>query len=87
MITATILTFFSGGVFIFLSPILLLADVSPNSPLVSSIATANGYIFAVPFHLFIISVLSTLVFILLFEAGYWTFKGIRFLYRKIPGIS
>lgn len=87
MITAGILQFFFLTFFVILSPLLLLTDVNANSSIATGISNANAYISAIPLHNFLVSLIASLVILLLFEAGYWLFKGIKFLYNKIPGIS
>lgn len=69
------------------SPLRLLTDVSPNNAIVVGISTANGYLSAVPFPLFILSVVGALGFYVVFEAFYWGYKLVRWIYRKVPGVS
>jgi len=87
MIIAGILQFLFFVAYALLSPLLLLPDVSSNSDITAAVSNANGYIAAIPFHNFILSVIGSLVLLTLFESGYWFYKGIRWLYNKIPGIS
>ena len=87
MITAGTLQFFFLVLYAILSPLLLLSDVSDSSNISTSIATANGYLAGIPFHYFLLSVVATLAFLIVFEAAFWAYKGVRWLYNKIPGIS
>jgi len=87
MILAGILQFFGAILFVLMSPLLVLSDVAPNSAVVASIVTANGYISSVPFPYLLISIFDSLTFLLVFEAVYWSYKGVRWVYRKIPGIT
>ncbi len=87
MITAGILTFVFGVLYLVLSPLLLLNDVSSTSAIATSVSTANGYISAVPFHLFLVSLFATLLFLGIFESAYWAYKGIMWVAKKLPFIS
>jgi len=72
---------------LFTAPLRVLADVTANSSVVSAILTANGLLAGIPFPLFLISVVGSLSFYVVFEAFYWGYKLVRWLYRKVPGIS
>lgn len=87
MILAGILQFFAFVIYAVLSPLLLLSDVTSDNSIASGIDTANGYISSVPFHNFMLSVLGSLAILTVFEAVYWGYKGIKWIYTKIPGIS
>lgn len=87
MITAGILQFFFLVLYAFVSPVLLLSDVSGDSDIATGIANANSYLSAIPFHYILLSIVATIAFLTIFEAAYWAYKGVRWLYNKIPGIS
>jgi hypothetical protein len=87
MITGGIILFFSSILLGLLSPLFLLTDVASNSSIVAAIVVANGYISAVPFPYFVLSLLSSLSFLVVFEAAYGTYKVVRWVYKKIPGVS
>ena len=87
MITAGILQFFFLFIYVLLSPLLLLNNVGSNSDIATGISNANGYLAGIPFHYFLLSLVASLVFLILFEAGFWGYKGIRWIYTKVPGVS
>lgn len=87
MIVAALINILYLVLFAVTSPLRLLSDVSVNSTIVSAITTANGYISAVPFPLFIVSLVGAVSFYVVFEAFYWGYKLLRWLYMKIPGVS
>ena len=87
MITAGVLQFFFLVLYAILSPLLLLSDVSGSSDISTGIANANTYLVSIPFHLFLLSVVAVLAFLLVFESVYWLYKGIKWLYSKIPGVA
>jgi hypothetical protein len=87
MITYALIQVFSAVLFAITSPLLLLSNVTTNSSIVSAIATAGGYLGGVPFVDTILSILGSMAFLVTFEAFFWAYKGIRWLYRKIPGVT
>ena len=87
MITYAVILFLQGILFVVTAPFLLLTDVSTSSDIAAGIGQINGYITAIPFGLTIASILGTLVFLTVFEGFYWAYKGIRWVYNKIPGIN
>lgn len=72
---------------VILSPFTLLADVSPDSTVVSAIATATGYISALGVIIPMTAFRFVLIGTLAFEVPYGVYKIIRWVYRKIPGVS
>lgn len=63
------------------------ANVTSDGGITSGIAQISGYLSAVPFTNTIVAILGSMAFLLVFEAGYWVYKGIKWIYNKIPGIS
>ena len=63
------------------------ADVSSSSSILTAVQTASGYLSSVPFPYFLVSLLGSLAFLVVFEAFYWAYKGVRWVYNKIPGIN
>lgn len=87
MITNALIAILYAVIFIFESPLTAFTDVAQNSAITSSLTQAGSYLAAIPFGLFVASVLASLTFLLVFEGAFWLYKGIRWVYRKVPGIS
>lgn len=69
------------------SPLLLLPVANLSSSLTSALTTAGNYLAI--FDIFVpLGTLFTVVGLMLgIEAGYFTYKGIKWLYNKIPGVN
>lgn len=69
------------------APFLLLSDVSATSEITTSITNASNYIFSLNTVFPVVTLLAIIAFDLVFESAVFLYKGIRWIYRKIPGIS
>lgn len=87
MITSAILTLLYGLIYVVISPLRLLPDVSLTGDIASAIATASNYLASVSFILPVASLVAVFGLILVVEGGILTFKGINWLIRKIPFIN
>jgi hypothetical protein len=72
---------------VILSPFTLLSDVTPDSTVVSAISTATGYISALGVIIPMTAFRFVLIGTLAFEVPYGVYKIIRWVYRKIPGVT
>lgn len=89
MITYLLISILLNIVMFIASPLLLLPDVSIPAAIASGIASA-GIMLAifyqiVPFTLTALGVIIGVMFV--FEASVWTYKLIKWVYQKIPGIN
>jgi hypothetical protein len=87
MISTAILYLLYATIYLFTAPLQLLADVSIDSNFTSSIATAGTYISPLDMVLPMATIISILVIFLVFEAGYFTYKGVMWVIKKIPTIN
>jgi len=87
MITNALIQFFYGIFAVIVAGISQLSDVAPNSDIVAGITTARGYLGVVPFPFFLVSLLGSLAFFVVFETFYFGYKIVRWLYSKIPGVT
>lgn len=87
MITYAFILLLYGILLVIVGLLLNTADVSATSSIATAIQAASGYLSSVPFPLFLLSLLATLSFLVVFEAFYWGYKGVRWVYNKIPGIN
>lgn len=87
MITTGILYLIFAFIALVLAPLLLFPDVAVNATVATSITTAGNYLSA----LNVVLPISTLIiFFLLFlavETGIFTYKLIKWVYIKIPGVN
>jgi hypothetical protein len=87
MILDAILTILWLFLTVLLSPFTLLNNVSPDSTVVSAIATATGYISALGVIIPMTAFRFVLIGTLAFEVPYGVYKIVRWVYRKVPGIT
>lgn len=87
MITTILLTivygFVNGLIFLFSA----LGPIASNDPINNGIAMISGYISPLNNILPIDTIVQILVFELVFETAYLSYKFIRWAYIKIPGVS
>lgn len=87
MITTGILYLIFAFIALVLSPLLLFPDVAVNSSVASAISTAGQQIGALDL---VIPTSTFITFFLLFlavETGIFTYKLIKWVYIKIPGVN
>jgi len=87
MITDFILKAFHALIYLLLSPLRLLPDVSLESEFSQAIRSAGEYISGLDAIIPVNAFISALGVLLLVEGGIFTYKGINWLIRKIPGIN
>ena len=89
MIIAVILQLILAALFVVITPILLLPDVSLPGNVSSAIATAGGYIglIAEVAPATIVSIMAIFALVLIIENTHFGYKLIRWVYQKIPGVS
>lgn len=71
----------------FMSPLLLISDVTTDSTVVQSVATAATYIAPIGGFFPLVAFFWVITTITGFEAAYGAFKVIKWAYKKIPTIS
>lgn len=89
MLISLVLYLFYAVLILLTLPLRLLNDVTLPSWLTAVISTANGYL-ATAYQVlpvFLLTLLLTWGVYLLVETGIFIYKGIRWIYQKIPGIS
>lgn len=87
MITTGILYLIFAFIALVLSPLLLFPDVAVNATVATSITTAGNYLSALNV---VLPISSLIIFFLLFlavETGIFTYKLIKWVYIKIPGVN
>lgn len=89
MIIALILQLLLSAIFLVISPVLLLPNVSLSSNAMSAITNTAGYIgtIASVAPLTIVSILAVFVLVLGIENTHFGYKLIRWVYQKIPGVN
>lgn len=87
MITYAFILFLQALLFGITAVFNLFTNVSSDSNIAAGISQINAYITAIPFALTIASILASLIFLTVFEGFYWAYKGIKWVYNKIPGIN
>jgi len=87
MITTAFISVLIGLLFVLISPVLLLPNVTIDSSFSVAIATASGYLASANAILPVISLLAIVTFFVLFETGYAIYKAVKWVYSKLPGIN
>jgi hypothetical protein len=87
MITDFILKAFHALIYLLLSPLRLLPDVNLEADFSQTIGTAGEYISALDVIFPVGAFLTAFGVLLLLEGGIFTYKGINWLIRKIPGVN
>lgn len=84
MITATIISLVLGAV---TAPLRAFADVSLSADITNAVVYAGQVLSSVSTFLPISTLLAVFSLVLVVELAITTYKLIRWIYRKIPGIS
>jgi len=87
MITTAILFALYGAITLILSPLLLLPDVSISSGVATAISNASSYVSILNTVLPVQTIVTFFLVFLAVELGIFTYKLIKWVYNKIPGIS
>lgn len=87
MIIATILQLILAALFVVITPILLLPDVSLNSAVPTAISTASEWLGAINQVLPLATIFIVFGLVLLIENTHFGYKIIRWVYQKIPGVN
>jgi len=89
MITYLIILLFLGLAAIFVSPLYLLPDVSLDPNVATSIATVGGYLWTIWSVLpgTVVSLLAIVALVVAIETHVISYKVIKWIYNKIPGVS
>jgi hypothetical protein len=87
MITSFLLKAFHALVYIMLYPLRLLPDVDLTGSIGSAITTTGGYISGLDSIMPIATIISAIGLVLAIEGAIFTYKGVNWLIRKIPGID
>jgi len=87
MIGSAFLYLLYGAVYVILSPLRLLDDVTLNSSIATNIATYNGYLGTADQFFPAYTLVVIFAIIIGIEFAIFTYKGIMWLVRKVPGIS
>ena len=87
MITDSIIVVIYGILTVVSSPLLLLDNVTTNSSIVSAITQAGGYIQPLSIVVPLDTLRNIIIIFTLFETWYGIYKIIRWVYRKIPGVT
>lgn len=85
MITEIIITIFYGILWVLISPIRLLGDVSVNSSVAAAISTASGFLASINTFLPATTLLTILGIFLGVEVSILIYKLIMWVIRRIPG--
>jgi hypothetical protein len=84
MITSAILYVIFGVLFAITSPIRLLSDVSEISSIGSAVTVASSYLHGLNIFLPVTDILAILFVIIVYETGYFGFKIIYWIIKRIP---
>lgn len=87
MITSAILYIILAFIVLITSPFRLLDDVSLNSSIGSSIATASGYISPINDFFPVNTILIVFGILIVYEVILGSYKIIKWVYNKIPGVN
>lgn len=87
MITTAILTIFYNFVYFILSPIRALPDYVLPGGASAAISTAGGYLAGLDEILPVFTILAIVGLIFVVELAILTYKGIKWIYNKIPGVN
>jgi hypothetical protein len=87
MIISIILQLILSALFVVITPILLLPDVSLNSNVPTAIATASGWLGLINQILPLATMLAVFGIVLIVENTHFGYKLIRWIYQKIPGVN
>jgi hypothetical protein len=87
MITDFLLKAFHALIYLLISPLRLLPDVSLESDFSQAIATAGEYISSLDAVFPVYALISAIGVLLIVEGGIFSYKGINWLIRKIPGVN
>lgn len=84
MITTVFLYIIYGVLLVITSPIRLLADVTTVSTFSAGVVTASSYLKGLNAFLPVTEILAVLFIVLVYEAGYFSFKVIYWVIKRIP---
>jgi len=87
MITTGILYLIYFFITAVLSPLLLFDDVTIPTSITSSISSASSYLHILDTVIPIDSLIAIISIVVIIETGIFTYKLIRWVYQKIPGVN
>lgn len=87
MISNFLLIILYGAIKVFTAPLQLLPDYTLPDDVASSLSTAGNYLANLDLIVPISTLLSVLAAFLAVEAGLFTYKGIKWVYNKVPGVN
>ena len=87
MIADGLLILIYGFVWVILTPFRFAEPVSVNNAITSAIVSMKTYYTALSSIVPLDTIAQIVLFDLVFEAAFWAYKGVRWVYRKIPGIT
>lgn len=87
MIVDAILYVLYGATYIFTAPLRLLSDVVLPTAMTNALTTASGYLAAINSFFPVDTLISVLALILAVEGYILLYKGLKWIWSKIPGVN
>lgn len=87
MISSLLIAILAAALTALTSPFLLLPDVSASTEITTSLTNVANYIFSLNSIFPIATIIAIISFDLTLEGFVFLYKGIRWIYKKIPGVS